>query len=189
MSPQAIWYDWYGLNTQLFRLVNGWHAPLLDATMDAASTLGHPTLYPLYVAIALLWSRARPASLPATNVVVFAVGYLLTSAMAVPALKRAFDFPRPVKVLGEAAVTLVGRSDEMHAFPSGHAAFAVLIAASLAPGSTRPVRGALAAFALLVCASRISVGAHFPADVVGGALVALAIAALLHALLAERGVR
>ncbi len=109
--------------------------------------------------------------------------------MAVPALKRAFDFPRPVKVLGEAAVTLVGRSDEMHAFPSGHAAFAVLIAASLAPGSTRPVRGALAAFALLVCASRISVGAHFPADVVGGALVALAIAALLHALLAERGVR
>lgn len=186
MTPQAVWYDWFGLNTQWFRLVNGWHAPWLDATMIAASALGHPSLYPFYVAIALLWSRARPASLPAANVVVFAVGYLLTSVLVVPALKRVFDFPRPAKALGEAAVTLVGRSDELHAFPSGHAAFAVLMAASLAPGSTAPLRWALVAFALLVCVSRLSVGAHFPADVVAGALLALAVAALLHALLPQR---
>lgn len=189
MTAQAAWYGWYGLNVQLFGLVNGWHGPWIDAAMIAATALGHPSLYPLYVAIALLWSRARPASLPAANVVVFAVGYVLTSVLVVPALKRAFDFPRPVKALGEAAVTLVGRSDELHAFPSGHAAFAVLMAASLGPGSSRPVRWALIAFALLVCASRVSVGAHFPADVVAGTLVALAVAALVRALLPERSDR
>lgn len=189
MTPQALWYDWSGLNAQVFRLLNGWHAPWLDAAMAAASALGHPSLYPIYVAIALLWSRARPASLPTRNVAVFAVGYVLTSVLAVPALKRAFDFPRPVQALGEAAVTLVGRSDELHAFPSGHAAFAVLMAASLGPGSTRAVRWALVGFALLVCVSRVSVGAHFPADVVAGALLALAIAALVGALVPQRSER
>jgi len=189
MTPQAIWYDWSGLNAQLFRLVNGWHAPWLDATMIAATALGHPSLYPIYVAIALLWSRARPASVPPSNVAVFAVGYVLTSVLAVPALKRVFDFPRPVQALGEAAVTLVGRPDAIHAFPSGHAAFAVLMAASLGPGATRPVRWALITFALLVCASRVSVGAHFPADVLAGALLALAIAALVRALVPERSGR
>jgi len=189
MTPQAAWYDWYGLNVHLFRLANGWHAPWLDATMIAVTALGHPSLYPFHIAIALLWSRARPASLPPGNIAVFAVGYVLTSVLIVPVLKRAFDFPRPVKALGEAAVTLVGRSDELHAFPSGHAAFAVLMAASLAPGATRPVRWALVAFAMLVCVSRVSVGAHFPADVVAGALLALAIAALVRALLRQRSER
>lgn len=187
MFAQHAWYDWFGLNTQLFLLVNGLHAQGFDNFMLGVTTLGHPRLFPFYIAAALLWSRARPVSLPPRNVAVFALGYLLTSVLVVPALKSGLDFPRPLQVLGAAAVTLVGRADEAHSLPSGHAAFAVLMAASLTPGSARPMRFALLAFALLVCVSRVSVGAHFPADVLAGALVALALTIVARIAVPDRG--
>ena len=178
LTPDSPFYDWFGLNNRLFLWLNGWRTPVLDALMVAASGLGHPRMYPVYIAIALWVAWRKPRLLPMRNPVVFAFGYALVSVVIVPLAKAMLDFPRPSTVLGERAIVLDG-ADPLHAFPSGHAAFAVLAASALAPGAPRSVRIALITVAIVVCVSRVSLGAHFPADVVGGAAIgALAVAML-----------
>lgn len=188
ISPDSPAYDWFGLNRALFLLVNDVRSPLVDAAMVPFSVLGHPRLYPLYVAIAAWYSWRHPARLPTRNLVAFTMGYLIVSVMIVPALKGALDFPRPLTVFGP-EIAVIGPHDAAHSFPSGHAAFAVLTACALAPGTTRAVRAALTVFAVLVCVSRVSVGAHFPADVVAGALVAALVTTCLQWAMRSRSTR
>lgn len=184
-SRDSAWYDWYGLNDALFLFLNGFHAVWFDRFMQGLTSLGHPALYPFYIALALCWSLARPASLPLRNVAVFAVAYVSVSVILVPVLKGALDFPRPATVLGELAV-IIGAPDRAQSFPSGHAAFTVALAASLGAGLGRTTRLVLATFAVMVCVSRIVVGAHFPADVVAGAVLALAMVAMAHVVVPRR---
>ncbi len=185
-TRENIAYDWFGLNDALFLFVNAFHAPGFDRFMLGVSSLGHPRMYPFHVALALWFAWSRPASLSTRNVAVLAIAYVLTSLVLVPMLKDSLDFPRPVAVFGEQAVTIVGDPDPVHSFPSGHAAFAVLMAASLMPGAAGAIQALLLAFAVLVCVSRISVGAHFPADVLAGALLALAVVATVRRFIGER---
>ncbi|MFN8626890.1 MAG: phosphatase PAP2 family protein [Candidatus Binatia bacterium] len=170
-------YDWFGLNVALFHLINGAHAPWWDRCMVTVSWLGSSWCFPLYLAMLLLLAYVAPSSVPRRNVLVFAVGFALTWA-AVAVLKPLFGLPRPVLALGPNAVVLVG-SPALHAsFPSGHAAFVTLLAASCSVRVVRPFKWGLWLFAGAVFVSRISVGAHFPADVVGGAIVGLGGASL-----------
>ena len=60
-----------------------------------------------------------------------------------------------------------------HSFPSGHSTFVFLLLTSLAPGAAWPIRWLLLGLALWVSWARIAVGAHFPADVLGGALLGI----------------
>lgn len=181
LSAKALLYDWAGCNEALFRLINGWRAPELDSVMIAASGLGHPQLYPFYLPIALWVGLRWPTRLPPRNVLSFAIGYALLSALIVPASKALLDLPRPITVLGVDSVHLLGQNDAVHSFPSGHAAFAVLAACTLGRGTHPALLVSLTAYALLVCFSRVSVGAHFPADVLGGALLAGLVALVLGA--------
>ncbi len=179
---QAL-YDWWGFNVTLFEHINGFHWPAFDNLMLVVTTLGHPNLYPFYLAAALWRAWRRPGGAPLRNVLTLTIAYPLVSVLAVPALKGWMDFPRPLSALGTDAVVVIGTADPAHSFPSGHAAFAALLAASLMPGASTGARILLSAFAVLVCLSRISVGAHFPADVVGGALLAIGAAAIVRRVL------
>jgi undecaprenyl-diphosphatase len=175
MSTDSFFYDWFGFNESLFSLINGIHSPALDQMMVLITSLGHPQLYPFYIMFALVLMWYKPALMPQRNVVTFSVSYILTSAIIVPLLKTSLNFPRPVTVLGEQSVTILGSPDVIHSFPSGHSAYAVLMAVSLAPSLPPAGKIALFTFTFLVCLSRIFVGAHFPADVIGGVLLALTI--------------
>ena len=166
-------YDWFGINQGIFLSINTIHTPALDQFMLFVTFLGHPRLFPFYIASILLLMWLKPAMMPQRNVVTFAVSYIVTAIFFVPLLKTFFDYPRPLIVLGKQNVTVLGTPDTLHSFPSGHSAFAILLAASLIPGIPRPGKIALVIFSLLVCVSRIAVGAHFPADIVGSFMLVL----------------
>lgn len=181
LSPDNPLYAWGGFNHALFLWINAYHSRYWDALMLVMTALGNHANYPLYMALALLFSAWRPTWLPRGNVVILGVGYVI-SGWVVMGIKPLLDFPRPLLALGPQLVHVVGRPEFYHSFPSGHATFAVLLAASLAHRSTPVLRWLLWIFAGLVCWSRPVLGAHFPADVLAGALIALLTVYLLRGL-------
>jgi undecaprenyl-diphosphatase len=148
--------------------VAGSDALLLAAR--AVTLLGDPLLLWLAVLVAagLLWTRGHRRL----------AGFLLTvrvgAQLLSSGLKEAVDRARPVfEVPVDAAL---GAS-----FPSGHAlgaaavwtAFAVvaLTVASARPGRGRLLVAGALGIALLVGASRVLLGVHYPSDVAGGFLL------------------
>ncbi len=177
---KAILYDWGGANLWLFLLINGIHAAWLDRIMRLGTTLGGHGNYALYLALAALiavYSTRRGAPDDPDRghrveawlavLAVFSVAYVLDGWL-IGWLKPALDFPRPLLALPPGSVVVVGGPELHHSLPSGHASFAMLLAASLWPVLGRRARFLMGVFVLWVGLSRISVGAHFPADVAAG---------------------
>src|SRR2546428_8026075 len=93
--------------------------------------LGVHDRYPSYMAIVLLVAYAWHQWLPRRNVAAFGVGYALTAWVSA-LLKPYLDLPRPLLVLGR-RVVVIGTPELHQSFPSGHATFAVVLAATLSP--------------------------------------------------------
>ncbi len=165
------WYDWGGWNARLFLLINhagsGWAWDHLAAW---GSVAGDHRGYPVWAAACLALALRRPGALSQRAVLSMLVAYLIDWAL-VGSIKPWLDFPRPLAALGRAMVHGIGPAEWFHSFPSGHAAFACVVAASLYRGAHPLLRVLLVVFALWVAWARIAVGAHFPADVLGGALL------------------
>lgn len=172
-------YDWFGLNRLLFAAINSIHTPAWDAVMLALTEAADHRLFPWYMAAILFLAHVAPRLVPFVNAVAFGLGYA-ASAVVVGYVKSALAMPRPVAIFGPDAVHVVGPVRIENAMPSGHAVFVFLLAASLAPGAPAGLKVALWSFAALAGLSRIAVGAHFPADVVAGALIGVGIAGTLH---------
>jgi undecaprenyl-diphosphatase len=94
---------------------------------------------------------------------------------AAKALKREVGRGRPSEVVEDTQIRL-GSADRGLGFPSGHAAVAMTLIASIPRDSHPIVRIGGGALALGVGLSRIYVGAHLPLDVVGGWALGLSIA-------------
>ena len=100
---------------------------------------------------------------------------LIVSHVIVQLIKRFVRRPRPS--VGEAWVSLVHDPDRF-SFPSGHSAAAMSVA--MAYGIAFPsYAGFLGAAAMLVGASRVFLGVHYPGDVVVGQLLGIATALVL----------
>lgn len=175
MTFRQFFYDWNGLNAAWFASINqatpDWLVPLAQLGSALGSYWGGPFLL---IAL-LLWSRRLDAATEtqAAAVRVQAQRFVLGLALAwlgVAMLKLIADFPRPMAALPD-MVRIIGEPELQYSFPSGHAAYAMLAAASLWPLAARRVRALLVAWLAWVAWSRIAVGAHFPADVFAGFLI------------------
>lgn len=169
-----------GLNEDVFLALNGAGNPILDPVMIAFAVIG---LFPLTFLWALpLWFRGRRAD---------AIDFVLVLALAEVSsliLKVAFAVPRPEGLGTVLQAPFDDRSDP--AFPSGHTTRA-FVAAMFVTLRLRDWRwGApLLAYATAMGLSRIYVGAHWPSDVLGGAMLGIAWAAGFDRLAARDGYR
>ena len=161
--------------------VQGWESPLLTAALNTLTYLGW---YPVSAAVSavavaiLLWRRHVADGL------LFAVA--VSSALLTLPLKEIIGRPRPDFAIVEPAPLSMG-------FPSGHAAFAMLLGGIVLYLVWQYVEGrwlrwglggALALLIFGVGLSRVYLGVHWPSDVIGGYLFGLSV---LLVLVAARG--
>ena len=189
MNWKAILYDWGGLNSALFQLVNEATPPILmPLAWIFSNFLGNYWTAPLVMLGLWAWSRstaeAERALAIRRQLLQFVVGFGIAFAIA-SLLKLWLDFPRPAAVFGQMDHVL-GTVEEHYSLPSGHSTYAALVAGALWPLTGIRHRLALAAYVVLVGWSRIAAGMHFPADVLAGWGIASGSLALAGSLLTMR---
>ncbi len=182
------------------RPVNGWIAtrngPFID-WLRIVTQMGSSRWYlvglPVVVAVALRLRAGAEghAALELDRIAggaAFLFAAVALSSIATNILKLLIGRARP-KMLDEAGifgVTPFSSGYDFQSFPSGHATTLFALAAAL--GCLAPRwRGTLYALALLISLSSVAIGAHYPSDIVAGAMVGIATALLLRRFLARRG--
>jgi len=166
------------MDYQIFQAINGLagHSGVVDACMEAIATKGP---YVLVGIVALLWllpSPTTPRGLE-RRLVLYA---LLTAAVALginQMIGHVWARPRPF-VAHHVTLLITGSHDP--SFPSDHAALGFGLALPVLLRN-RAWGMLLLCGALLLGFARVFVGAHYPGDIAGAFLIALALTALLWA--------
>ena len=152
-----------GTNEAWFYRLNGWSGAT-GPQLWAGITIFGNALVLLALALPILWYRPQWAwALLAAAIVTTVVTHTMKPWLALP---------RPAAVLGAEAITVIGPELRAKAMPSGHAAAALTLAGALVPAmKSRGARAAVLFVMTLVALSRVVVGAHWPMDVMAGALI------------------
>jgi undecaprenyl-diphosphatase len=152
-------------------------------------------LVPFGILLAAVGVFATPALPPVTRLVLASVTVRLGFLFAAIALPSLFDTVVK-RLIGRARPFVDNPSDPFHymlgvwrpdyaSFPSGHATTA--FAAAIAVGLVCPrLRALMWVYALIIAVSRVVVVAHYPSDVVAGALIGVLGALLVRDWFAAR---
>jgi undecaprenyl-diphosphatase len=155
----------YNLDNWLFHLVNSTLAnPLFDVVMPFITDLANVIPVLVAIAVMILWRGShRDIVFLLVACALFAVG------QTVSGLKSYFQRPRPCQEQ-PATVRLLVECGGGKSFPSGHGVNngAVAMVALLVYGWRNGAAWLMVA--LLISYSRVYVGVHYPADVLGGML-------------------
>jgi membrane-associated phospholipid phosphatase len=196
---KAAIYDWWGGNDWLFQAINGINLGSgYDEVMIQISRFSEQQNFPYYFAAIFAWAAlsilyrliTRQAGMKhyvtswVLTFLVLGAGFA-TEAVTVKAMKDYYAYPRPYLVYTQQQMRSLEykAGDEHKSFPSGHAAFATLMLVGLWPmlSSGAAYLGTL--MVLAVCWSRIAVGAHFPADVIGSLLMVMLMVMILRGII------
>jgi membrane-associated phospholipid phosphatase len=152
------------INQSLFLWLNHACATLPDWFWASLTITGHTSVVFALCAPLLLRKHIVITGLFASAI----VGGLVSTV-----LKETFQISRPPAVLAADAFHLIGHKLELVSFPSGHtlSAFAAATLLTLGLGLRGWRLAGLLLLAALVGLSRIAVGAHWPLDVLGGAVL------------------
>lgn len=164
----------------LLRQIYAWDAPLVTVPLRVADGMA----YPAFALLPMATYAADGDWRPAARMVVSEAAAVL----AVGTLKRVVRRPRPY--VGQADVSLRSHrfdravlGHDGYGFPSGHATIAFAAATSLSldyPAWYVVVPAHLWAGSLAL--SRIWHGAHYPSDVLAGAVLGFVVAGAVHVL-------
>ena len=162
---------WFELDKKIFLAVNGCAGSWMDYAMGWTTFLATPVVLYLVIALLFIWD-------PQHAVKRFAV--VLLAAASVPLANSLFKHlihrNRPYEIFyqdvadGKVVVHYLFNTFVSNSFPSGHAAFAFAIAAALNVIYKNKLLY-LYPVALWLGLTRVYVGAHFPSDVLAGAVL------------------
>jgi membrane-associated phospholipid phosphatase len=151
----------------IFNGFAGLQRPRVDGVAKVVARLCNPLPFLVLAAAVVAMALARRRRRIALAVAVVLVGANATTEVLKPLLAA----PRGHWLLSTIATPAAG------SWPSGHATAAMSLALALllaVPARRRPVAGAAGAlFAVAVCYSFLTLGWHYPSDVLGGFLVAV----------------
>lgn len=186
---KAILYDMLGLNRALFEALHAGVPAALRPLAQAVSWTAEPRLAPLVLTtLALALGELARGALRA-QAISFAWRFGLSTVLSLAVawgVKLALDFPRPWSMPGLVMPETAGFPPGA-SFPSGHAVVAAVVVTSLwGHARSRWMRAALMTWALAVIASRVVLGAHFPADVLWGGIIGVAATVTASAALGSR---
>lgn len=186
-SLKENFYDWHGANEWIFFKVNSIHTPFYDHVMKLLSDFGKHEHFKYYAILAVLYAIASTAvkkfkgSGGVRQHICKWIGVILVLAVAYPAsglttkyLKNEFSYERPYQKFGSEQVVWLEKHEASKAnqsFPSGHATFIMFLLVAFWPAFTENMRWLAMILALAVGWSRLALGVHFPADVVGGFII------------------
>jgi undecaprenyl-diphosphatase len=148
----------------VFRVIND-HSLLPFVVVWPVMQLGNFLAVPVAAAAAAAWRRWRLAS---AILVAGVATYFLAKVV-----KGFVVRGRPATVLDDVVVR--GAAAGGRGYVSGHAAVVTLLAVLAWPYLRPRWRGVVVALAVFVCLARMNVGAHLPLDIVGGAMLGLAV--------------
>lgn len=148
----------------LFTIINSSHNWVTDYLWLFLTTMGNGLILAILVGLLLLLD---------VRAFVFGVILLIASAIMVSGIKAVYPTLRPLSIL--TSVHVLGPELRSGAFPSGHSASSLALALALIPYFSLKYYGPAVFLACLVGVSRVFVAAHFPGDVIGGWVCALAL--------------
>jgi membrane-associated phospholipid phosphatase len=165
ITISLLWSAGHSLDTRIFLLFNirGCHPKWLDRAMWLATQAGNMATAIILAAIFFVIKYRR--------LTVEIILGTLTLWLAVEVIKALTDRARPFMDHEKARV--IGWRERGRSFPSGHTAQAFFLAMLISHWFHPGIGGitSLYAAAVLVGFTRMYVGAHYPRDVIGGAVL------------------
>jgi undecaprenyl-diphosphatase len=162
------------LDQRFERFVVHHRAEPFDTIFVFLSRIGSFGIVWILIAAVVAFVLRRPTALPLTFMaVLLGESVQRIGKSLIDRQRPAFRYPDPAPLM---------QIPHTNSFPSGHAVVSFACAGTLATFVSRRVAIALYVLAALIAWSRVYVGAHYPLDVLAGALFGLGIARALRLL-------